>query len=275
MGIPFFMRLHVSSLHGFMKSKSIRVIKFFILGVNGLLFVFIFIAMFARGKMLPERSSLAIDIYDQLPTQVGKMNSNTHSAEESFPQPKRVVELLQYDDFMNRDFHLGGESINLLLFYWSPGKVENNRILSHTPDVCWTRKGWQQIDEGNLMPEQIASSLELGADSTLAQNSWLSAFGSYTSRCFAFGNQKTFVYYALFDGGEIVAVEDPLTARFKKVFLDSLNPKKAKGAKPKFYVRFTSNDRPIEWWMEQEEFRSLLRQIHLLTQGNEHEDERA
>jgi len=88
---------------------------------------------------------------------------------------------------------------------------------------------------------------------------------SFTSRCFAFGSQKTFVYYALFDGGEVVDVENPLTARFKKVFLDSLNPKKSKGAKPKFYVRFTSNEKPIEWWLEQEEFRELMEAIYEMT----------
>ena len=59
------------------------------------------------------------------------------------PEMKQAVgELLNYDDGVFVDYINGPDRLSVYIAYWSPGKMSQRLVASHTPDVCWVGNGW-------------------------------------------------------------------------------------------------------------------------------------
>lgn len=59
----------------------------------------------------------------------------------------RTTELLQYDDYVYRQYVQGLRQFAVYAAYWSPGKMPTRLVSTHTPDRCWTENGWKCIDQ--------------------------------------------------------------------------------------------------------------------------------
>jgi hypothetical protein len=62
---------------------------------------------------------------------------------------KSAEGLLNYDDYLYRQYSQAGRSFSLYVAYWSPGRMTPARVSGHTPDVCWTGAGWVVKEEAH------------------------------------------------------------------------------------------------------------------------------
>lgn len=56
-----------------------------------------------------------------------------------------VEKTLAYDDYVYRSYSHQGRVLNVLVFYWNPGKMQPRLVASHTPDACWVRAGMTNL----------------------------------------------------------------------------------------------------------------------------------
>ncbi|MDP2138583.1 MAG: exosortase-associated EpsI family protein [Candidatus Didemnitutus sp.] len=54
----------------------------------------------------------------------------------------QVAAILNFDAYVFREFRRGGARFAVYAAYWSPGRMPVSRVVSHTPDRCWTENGW-------------------------------------------------------------------------------------------------------------------------------------
>jgi hypothetical protein len=54
-----------------------------------------------------------------------------------------AANVLNFDDYVNREFSRGGETFGVYVAYWGDGKMPTQLVASHTPDRCWTETGWR------------------------------------------------------------------------------------------------------------------------------------
>jgi hypothetical protein len=58
---------------------------------------------------------------------------------------KTVVNTLNYDDAIYREYHRGQRSFTLYAAYWKSYKIHPRLVAIHTPDVCWVANGWSMV----------------------------------------------------------------------------------------------------------------------------------
>ncbi len=54
----------------------------------------------------------------------------------------QVAAVLNLDAYLHREFFRGGVRFAVYTAYWRPGRMPVSRVVSHTPDRCWTENGW-------------------------------------------------------------------------------------------------------------------------------------
>ena len=54
----------------------------------------------------------------------------------------QVAAILNFDDYLYRVFTRGNFRVGVYVAYWKPGRMPVSRVVSHTPDRCWTENGW-------------------------------------------------------------------------------------------------------------------------------------
>ena len=64
-----------------------------------------------------------------------------------------VEKVLNYDEFVSREYSRGGENFGVYVAYWGAGKMPTRLVASHTPDRCWTENGWQCLQMKFKTPE--------------------------------------------------------------------------------------------------------------------------
>jgi hypothetical protein len=64
-----------------------------------------------------------------------------------------VEKVLNYDEFVSREYRRGGESFGVYVAYWGAGKMPTRLVASHTPDRCWTENGWRCLQMKFKTPE--------------------------------------------------------------------------------------------------------------------------
>lgn len=63
--------------------------------------------------------------------------------------------VLNYDEFVYREFSRAGESFGVYVAYWGAGKMPTRLVASHTPDRCWTENGWHCLQMKFKVAEEI------------------------------------------------------------------------------------------------------------------------
>lgn len=54
----------------------------------------------------------------------------------------QVAAILNLDAFVFREYSRGAVRFAVYSAYWRPGRMPVSRVVSHTPDRCWTENGW-------------------------------------------------------------------------------------------------------------------------------------
>lgn len=54
-----------------------------------------------------------------------------------------VEKVLNFDEYLYREYSRAGEKFGLYVAYWGAGKMPTRMVASHTPDRCWTENGWE------------------------------------------------------------------------------------------------------------------------------------
>jgi hypothetical protein len=72
----------------------------------------------------------------------------------------QVERILNYDEFVFRQFSRGRDSFSVYVAYWGPGKMPTRLVASHTPDRCWTENGWRCLDM-RFKESEIAPGVQL------------------------------------------------------------------------------------------------------------------
>lgn len=65
--------------------------------------------------------------------------------------------VLNYDEFVYREFTRGGTRFQVYVAYWAAGKMPTRMVASHTPDRCWTENGWHCLSMKFKQPESLGS----------------------------------------------------------------------------------------------------------------------
>lgn len=143
-----------------------------------------------------------------------------------------VEKILNYDEFVNREYRRGSQSFGVYVAYWGPGKMPTRLVASHTPDRCWTENGWRCLD----MKFKQARSLDGQALQPAEWRSFEPASGA----------KPTYVLYwhlvegRVYDYGErFNAVPDPVLWWKDAVQQAML------GSREQYFIRLTSTE-PLE-----------------------------
>lgn len=68
------------------------------------------------------------------------------NTEENF---QNIHEILQFDDYVLREYQINQYKLGLLVFYWKHNTITANEVQNHVPDICWVQNGWEIKEEIN------------------------------------------------------------------------------------------------------------------------------
>jgi hypothetical protein len=124
--------------------KYIPYIAFAIVGVTVVLQIY-------RGSQTPPPPSLTEDLSEIIPAQLEGWTVRELELGATEALRERSEQLLNLDDFVQREYSRGGKSFTVYIAYWTPGKMPVRLVNQHTPDRCWTEVGFVCTDrEWNL-----------------------------------------------------------------------------------------------------------------------------
>jgi hypothetical protein len=109
----------------------------FVLSIFILVSAVTFQALAGQGRVVYSVRSLK----DFLPKSDGKLKIKDLPLGGTESLDAEVEKTLAYDDYVYRSYEYNGRILNVLVFYWTPGKMQPRLVASHTPDACWVRAG--------------------------------------------------------------------------------------------------------------------------------------
>jgi len=62
---------------------------------------------------------------------------------------RKTIEILNFDDYVYRNYRRGSDEVGVYIAYWSAGKISVRDVESHVPDICWRYAGWALTEDGN------------------------------------------------------------------------------------------------------------------------------
>jgi hypothetical protein len=99
--------------------------------------------VFGRSGIGP---GLGGDLKKILPGSFGELYVKDIPLGETELMNAEVRKTLAYDDYVYRNYVFRNSSVNVLVFYWNPGKIQPRLVSSHTPDGCWVRSGMKIVE---------------------------------------------------------------------------------------------------------------------------------
>lgn len=97
----------------------------------------------------PARSRVSGKLSEMLPRHLAGWVSRELPLGENELLRKRTEGILQFDDYVYREFTHGGLSFTVYAAYWEAGKMPTRLVSLHTPDRCWVENGWTCRDRQN------------------------------------------------------------------------------------------------------------------------------
>ena len=156
----------------------------------------------------------------------------------------RVGQVLNFDDYVYREYGRGDLSFSAYVAYWGPGKMPVRMVNAHNPDRCWSLVGWR------------CTALESKVEKTLAEGSLKPA----EWRVFEKKNHKEYVYYWHVVGDRIhsyggFADAPPVTFILTDLWNYGFNQRREQ-----FFVRINSSQ-PFDRLWDEPGFQKILGQL--------------
>lgn len=105
-----------------------------------------------------ERTRLtAPDFSSWLPSKIPGWEVEDRPVAETPEMKKAITSLLNYDSAILRIYRKGDTQITVYISYWLPGKMPENTIDAHTPDICWVYSGWAIKKQPPLPDQKVGS----------------------------------------------------------------------------------------------------------------------
>lgn len=130
-------------------------------------------------------------------------------------------EILGFDDYINREYSNGANTVGVYIAYWKPGTAGARTVRGHIPDNCWVEAGWRMEMPPNKR-FQLSPQLEL------------------ERRTFMAGPQRVDVIYAQIVAGEIHAFSKAQAAGLIDDLMHYWDLDSA-GRKDQFFIRISSS----------------------------------
>jgi hypothetical protein len=90
------------------------------------------------------------DIAEMLPKEIGGWEANDMPVGETEEVKRKMGQILDYDSAIYREYKKGFKWIQVYISFWRRGKTHLRTVYGHSPDVCWTRAGWEPtLRDGN------------------------------------------------------------------------------------------------------------------------------
>lgn len=180
---------------------------------------------------------------DELPgwTVADKKLGETESVET------RAASILDLDDFVYRNFSRNGgeEFFEVYIAYWSPGKASIVDVSAHTPDRCWTKNGWEIVEQKHRVENRSGEDPLLPAE-------W---------RTFEIQGNEQYVYFWHLVGGDAYqygkrANTFPTPYAYVRDFLQS----KVLGTGEQYFIRINTNI-PFEKLWQNSQFQEVVADV--------------
>ncbi len=123
-----------------------NIIAFIVLAVSlaGLYFA-------ANPRPLLERQAQASSsdkLKRAVSASIGSMTSVDKPLGDTEEVKRASEKILMVTEFLHREYTLGnGMKFTLYISYWEPGREDVYKASTHTPDRCWVKSGWKNLDE--------------------------------------------------------------------------------------------------------------------------------
>jgi hypothetical protein len=79
---------------------------------------------------------------EQMPRELGKWQGVDEPLGPNEVVQSSVEKILNYDDYVYRNYSQNGRSFSVYIAHWGPGRMPIQKVASHTPDRCWSENGW-------------------------------------------------------------------------------------------------------------------------------------
>ncbi len=100
-------------------------------------------ANYARGHYQQPWTKLE----NRLPREIAGWTSIDLPLADTELVKQAVEDHLNYDDYIYRQYTLGGKSVYIYAMFWRQGRISVREMAGHTPDGCWITSGARQKGE--------------------------------------------------------------------------------------------------------------------------------
>lgn len=112
------------------------------------------------GKVEQRERMIAPDLGKLLPKSIPGWTIEDKKVAETPEMQEALNQILNYDSAIFRIYKQGDTDIAIYVSYWLPGKVPENAIDAHTPDICWVHSGWE-MKKMAALPDQHVRGIEV------------------------------------------------------------------------------------------------------------------
>ena len=158
----------------------------------------------------------------------------------------RSERLLQFDDFVHREYTRGRRAFTVYIAYWKPGAMPPRIVNQHNPSLCWVLAGWECND---LDP--VVSVSAPGMDVQPAQ------WGEFERN----GHILHTYYWHLLDGEVFRFYSESIPGRIKRMVTQPLesgfNTKREQD-----FLRVSSSE-PLDFLWDEPFFHAVLRSLEM------------
>lgn len=181
------------------------------------------------------------DLVSDLPMEIVDWQGTDQPIADTPEMKDAVVEMLNYDDAIFRNYTNGSRTLSVYAAYWGPGKFHPRLISIHTPDVCWKSNGMIPMDANyNYALSVMGSPL------------WHAQYREFD----AGGKPIYVIYWHILNGLLSGYAEGPNSS--SRQFVDNLWRDMSEGIGQQYFIRISSST-PFDYWKNEPVFQEVLK----------------
>lgn len=185
-----------------------------------------------------------------IPANIGEMVSKDMPLGDTEEVIRATESILLVNEFLNREYKFpDGKTFSLYISYWEPNKEDLMKASEHTPDRCWVKNGWKNLDDKKRFDDILETDGKKLKPAYYRELTFKHVSGTFKRNVWfwfiADGERYTY-----FNSNDTYSVS-PLAYIFNG-FKDAL-----KGSPEQYFVRIDS-EYPLEDFYENKDFKKLL-----------------